>query len=41
MEIKKQDKKQSKTQPLTKLPVVPLTEKDMSRVSGGGGLNAI
>jgi bacteriocin-like protein len=35
MEIKKQDKKEAKTQPLTKLPVVTLTEKDMSSVSGG------
>ncbi|WP_277883398.1 hypothetical protein [Nostoc flagelliforme] len=36
MEIKKQDNKQAKTQPLTKLPVVTLTDKDMSAVSGGG-----
>jgi bacteriocin-like protein len=36
MESKKQDKKQVKKQPLTALPVVTLSEKDMSSVSGGG-----
>jgi hypothetical protein len=35
METKKQDKKQAKTQPLANLPVVALTEKDMSSVNGG------
>lgn len=35
METKKQDNKQVKTQPLTSLRVVSLTEKDMSSVSGG------
>ena len=35
MESKKQDKKQVKKQPLTALPVVTLSEKDMSAVSGG------
>lgn len=38
MEVKKQDKKQAKTQPLTNLPVVALTDEDMSSVSGGGVL---
>lgn len=37
METKKQVKKQTKTQPLTALPVMPLNEKDMSKVSGGAG----
>ncbi len=36
MEAKQQDKKQVKTQPVSNLPVVNLTEKDMSSVSGGG-----
>jgi hypothetical protein len=36
MEIKKSVKKEVKTQPLTTLPVVPLNDKDMSAVSGGG-----
>ncbi len=35
MEIKQQVKKEVKTQPLANLPVVTLTEKDMSSVSGG------
>ena len=35
MDNKKQDKKQAKTLPLTKLPVVTLTDKDMSSVNGG------
>ncbi|MDF5733633.1 MAG: hypothetical protein PUP92_38085 [Rhizonema sp. PD38] len=35
MKIKKQGNKQIKTEPLTKLPVVTLTDKDMSSVSGG------
>jgi len=34
METKQQDNKQDKRQSLAKLPVVTLTEKDMSRVSG-------
>jgi bacteriocin-like protein len=37
MEIKKSVKKEVKTQLLTTLPVVTLTEKDMSSVTGGGG----
>jgi hypothetical protein len=36
MDTKKPDKKQAKTQPLANLPIVTLTEKDMSVVSGGG-----
>ncbi len=36
MELNKQVKKEVKTQPLANLPVVTLTEKDMSSVSGGG-----
>jgi bacteriocin-like protein len=35
MEINKSVKKEVKTQLLTTLPVVTLTEKDMSSVSGG------
>ena len=35
MDTKKQDKKQVKTQPLAKLPIVTLTDKDMSSVNGG------
>jgi hypothetical protein len=35
METKKQDKKQAKTQPLANLPIVALTDKDMSSVNGG------
>ncbi len=35
MDTKKQDKKQSKTQPLANLPIVTLSEKDMSSVNGG------
>lgn len=40
MDNKQQDKKQAKT-PLANLPVLALTEKDMSSVNGGGQLNAI
>ncbi len=36
MEIKKQDKKEAKILLLANLPLVTLTEKDMSSVSGGG-----
>ncbi len=35
MDNKKPDQKQVKTLPLTKLPIVTLTEKDMSSVNGG------
>jgi hypothetical protein len=35
METKKPDQKQPKTLPLVKLPIVTLTEKDMSSVNGG------
>ena len=35
MDTKKQDQKQGKTLPLTKLPIVTLTDKDMSSVNGG------
>ena len=35
METKKPDRKQAKTLPLTQLPIVTLTEKDMSSVNGG------
>jgi bacteriocin-like protein len=36
MDTKKPDKKQGKTLPSTNLPIVTLTEKDMSSVNGGG-----
>jgi bacteriocin-like protein len=35
MDNKKQDKKEVKTLPLANLPIVTLTEKDMSSVNGG------
>jgi hypothetical protein len=35
METKKPDRKQAKTLPLVKLPIVTMTEKDMSSVNGG------
>jgi bacteriocin-like protein len=35
MDTKKQDHKQGKTLPLVKLPIVTLTDKDMSSVNGG------
>ncbi|MEG4048422.1 hypothetical protein [Microcoleus sp. Pol17_C1] len=35
MDTKKQHQKQAKTLPLTQLPIVALTEKDMSSVNGG------
>jgi hypothetical protein len=35
MDNKKQSQKQAKTLPLTQLPIVALTEKDMSSVNGG------
>ncbi len=35
METKQQDNKQVKTQSVANLPIVSLTEKDMSAVSGG------
>jgi len=36
MDTKKQDQKHTKTLPLTNLPIVTLTPKDMSSVNGGG-----
>ncbi len=39
MDNKKQDKKQAKTLPLVKLPIVTLTAKDMSSINGGGGFS--
>ena len=36
MDTKKQDQKQAKTLPLKNLPIVTMTEKDMSSVNGGG-----
>ena len=36
MDTKKPDNKPAKTLPLTKLPIVTLTDKDMSSVNGGG-----
>jgi len=36
MDTKKQDQKLAKTLPLTQLPIVTLTDKDMSSVNGGG-----
>jgi len=36
MDTKKPDQKQAKTLPVTQLPIVTLTEKDMSSVNGGG-----
>jgi bacteriocin-like protein len=35
MDTKKPDNKPAKTLPLTKLPIVTLTDKDMSSVNGG------
>lgn len=35
METKKQDKKQAKTKPLANLPVVTLSDNEMSVVQGG------
>jgi hypothetical protein len=35
MDRKKQDQKPAKTLPLTNLPIVTLTPKDMSSVNGG------
>ena len=35
MDTKKPEQKQVKTLPLTKLPTVTLTDKDMSSVNGG------
>ena len=35
MDNKKQSQKQAKTLPLAKLPIVTLTDKDMSSVNGG------
>ena len=35
MDNQKQSQKQPKTLPLTQLPIVTLTEKDMSTVNGG------
>ncbi|MEG4291169.1 hypothetical protein Q5692_21540 [Microcoleus sp. C2C3] len=35
METKKPDQKQAKTLPVTQLPIVTLTDKDMSSVNGG------
>jgi len=36
MESKQQDNKPAKTQPMANLPIVTLTDKDMSHISGGG-----
>jgi len=36
MDTKKQSQKPAKTLPVTQLPIVTLTEKDMSSVNGGG-----
>jgi bacteriocin-like protein len=36
MDTKNQDQKQAKTLPVTQLPIVTLTDKDMSSVNGGG-----
>jgi bacteriocin-like protein len=36
MDTKKQSQKPAKTLPMTKLPIVTLSEKDMSSVTGGG-----
>jgi len=41
MKTKKQSQKQVTTQQEVHLPIVTLTEKDMSSVNGGGQLNAI
>jgi hypothetical protein len=35
MDNKKPDQKQGKTLPVTQLPIVTLTEKDMSSLNGG------
>jgi hypothetical protein len=35
MDNQKSDQKQGKTLPLVKLPIVALTEKDLSAVNGG------
>ncbi len=35
MDTKKQDQKPAKTLPLTQLPIVTLTDKDMSSINGG------
>jgi bacteriocin-like protein len=35
MDTKKQSQKPAKTLPVTQLPIVTLTEKDMSSVNGG------
>ena len=39
MDNKKPDHKQAKTLPLTNLPIVTLTEKDMSSLNGGFAWN--
>jgi hypothetical protein len=36
MDTKKQDQKPARTLPLTKMPIVTLTGKDMSSVNGRG-----
>jgi bacteriocin-like protein len=36
MDTKKQSQKPAKTLPVTQLPIVTLTDKDMSSVNGGG-----
>jgi hypothetical protein len=36
MDTKKPDQKQAKTLPVKNLPIVTMTEKDMSFVNGGG-----
>jgi len=41
MKTKKQSQKQVTTQLQVHLPIVTLTEKDMSSVNGGGQINTI
>ena len=41
MHNKKPQQKQAKALPLTQLPIVTLTEKDISSVNGGGQINTI
>ena len=41
MTTKKQPKKEVKTQLQTTLPVMPLNDLDMSKVSGGGRVSAL
>jgi hypothetical protein len=41
METKQQSQKPAKKEPVKTLPVVPLSEDDMSSVSGGGGISSL